>query len=121
MCIIQKPKITAFRWYGDRCLILDWETRRYAFSITAPDAGATIVVIDEKAGLSVDAAISACDICRFFLEPIPNKRQVEVILEVTYGDGKKSLGVTDQIQQAQRWVANANEFVRQARENRAKE
>lgn len=113
-----KPIIKAFRW-DSKFMALDWNLMRGAFDITRPDGGAGILIPNSNPNKpGVQAAISAHKIRGFLLRPDPETNLTEIILEVSYGTGEKCLGLTDQVAEAERWVADANKLVEEARERR---
>jgi hypothetical protein len=114
-----KPRIKAFV-YGDSFMAIDWNTMRYAFDISTEHGDAGIFVHPPPGSVypGMGAAISAPKIRRFVLRPDQDTGLTEVVLEVTYGSGEECLGLTDQVEEAEKWVATANELVRLARERK---
>ena len=110
-----RPKILAFKWHAT-FMAIDWEGLERAFEIAMKhgDAGIFNPPID-RPGTGVMGAISSSKIRRFATRPDPSSGLTEVVLEVTYGKGEESLGLTDQVEQAIRWVEDANRLVANAR------
>lgn len=118
-----KPRITAFVWH-DQLMAIDWEDMQTAFDISVQHGDAGIFIPpppDSSYSVGVQAAISAQNISHFELQLDPETGLTEVVLNVTYESGKKSLGLTNQLKEARRWVADANEIVRRVREERRHE
>ncbi len=114
-----KPRITAFV-YGDLIMTIDWDTMRYAFDISKGHGDAAIFIHPPPGSVypGMGAAISAPKIRCFSLRTDRDTGLTEVVLEVTYGSGKECLGLTDQVEEAEKWVATANELVRLARKRK---
>jgi hypothetical protein len=113
-----KPRITGFVWHH-LLMAINWEVLEHAFVITRQDGGAKLLHQPGGPGtFGVVAAIGAEQIQGFVLRTGPEANLAEVVLKVTYLPGEKCLGVTDRITEAERWVADANQLVHQARQRR---
>ncbi len=114
-----KPIITKFRW-NETYLAIDWQTMMFAFVITWPDGGATILLPSTEADKpGVQAAISFDKIRRFVLREVPETEYAEVILEVNYEPSEKCLGLTKQVGEAQKWFTDANRLLNNVRKRKS--
>src|SRR5512145_3411928 len=114
-----KRHIAQFIW-RQGVMVLNWDDTISAFDITSSDGGAGIFHQPGGPGtFGIKAAISPEDILGFIVQPDSATGLSEVILRVTYPPGEESLGLTERRVEAERWVADANALVEQARKRRA--
>lgn len=113
-----KPHITGFMWH-DLLMAISWENLERAFEITRQDGDAKLLHQPGGPGtFGVVAAIGSEQIQDFVLRIDTETNLAEVVLKVTYSPGEKCLGVTDRVAEAKRWVADANDLLRQAHQRR---
>ena len=97
-------------------MAIDWQTMMFAFDITRSDGGAGILIPStdpDKPG--VQAAIPPEKMLEFTIRKVPPTEYVEVILKVSYEPGEKCLGLTTQIEEAEKWVMDANKLLDEVR------
>jgi len=94
---------------------IDWDTMRYAFTISREHGDAIILVIPAR----VQAGIGPESILQFRLVHDETTGLAEVVLDVTYSREADSLGLTDRVDEARRWVSDANELLQQAKKRRS--
>ena len=109
-----KPWITNFVWHN-LFMGIDWDTMRYAFTISREHGDAIILVIPSR----VQAGIGPESILQFRLVYDETTGLAELVLDVTYSPGIESLGLTDKIDEARKWVSDANELLEQGRKRRS--
>ncbi|WP_420632358.1 hypothetical protein [Candidatus Leptofilum sp.] len=106
-----KPTITKFRWH-EKYLAIDWSIMMWAFVITSLDGGAKILNPSEEAGKpGIQAAISFGKIRGFVLREDSDTGYAEVMLLVKFESGELCLGLTKQVEEAQKWVIDANQLL----------
>ncbi len=106
----RKPRI--IRFYSEEWgLGIDWDITRDAFILERQFGGAKLFGIPAYFQVGIDLR----EIVGFRLDLGNEADLAEVILDVTYHSGHESLGVTDQLEQAERWVQEANRIVADAR------
>jgi hypothetical protein len=106
--------------WDDLFLAIHWDRLLYGFDITVQHGDAGIFTLPPPGASfpAIGAAIGSSQIRGFTLKPEPESGLIEVVLEVTYNPNEESLGLTDQLEEAKRWVADANELVRRVRERK---
>lgn len=110
--IDSKPKIKEFVWH-ERFMAIHWDDMPYAFEISVQWGDAKIFhppPPDSQYG-GIHGGVDLSQMGQFVLRPTQEIEQVEVVLEVTYGPREKSLGVTNQISTAERWVIAVNSLL----------
>jgi hypothetical protein len=115
-----KPKITKFNRYP-RFLSIDWETLERGFSISTEYGDAKIHLFSSTASgnqIAVGAGIAANKIHQFFLRKYAEDNTAEVIMKVTYEPNEESLGLTNDITDAEEWIQEANIIVRKHQQNK---
>lgn len=106
-----KQIITKFRWYKNH-LAIDWPTMMDAFVINRSDGGALILHPSEEIGKpGIQAAISFGKIHRFVLREDSDTGYAEVMLLVKFEPGELCLGLTKQVEEAKKWVSDANQLL----------
>jgi len=108
-----KPWITNFVW-DDLFMSIDWDTMLYAFEISREHGDAGIF----KTPPGVHFAIGPEKMLQFRLVYDETTGLAEVVLDITYRPEPLSLGLTDKVDEAQRWVNDANELLQQAKKRR---
>ncbi len=108
-----KPQIVSFVWH-DLFMGIDWDTMRYAFTISREHGDAVILRVPP----GVQFAIGPESMLQFRLVYDETTVLAEVVLDVTYSRGADSLGLTDKVDEAKRWVKDANELLQQAKKHR---
>jgi hypothetical protein len=101
-------------------MAIDWQTMMEAFVITWPDGGAIILIPSTVTGKpGIQAAISFDKIRGFTLREVPETEYAEVILEVNYEPSEKCLGLTKQVEEAKKWVTDANKLLNNVRKRKS--
>jgi len=106
-----RPRITALisNKYGLR---IEWESTLLGFTMGREYGDAVISVGDPP---FVRAGIDTLDMLGFRLLPTETGNEVEIVLDVTYAPGVKSLGITNALDEAAAWVQEANQILQEAR------
>jgi hypothetical protein len=106
-----KPRITALisDKYGLR---IDWQSTLWGFTIGREHGDAIMFVGDPP---FVQAGIDTLKMLGFRLLPTETGNEVEIVLDVTYAPGVKSLGITSALDEAAAWVQEANQILQEAR------
>lgn len=109
----QKPRIKDFERFGDT-LGITWHNileRGFRFQ---PDSYVAYYYLppDDLVGPGHSVQISARDMKRFFLRRDEESELIEVVLEVAYAPGERTLGLTDNEAEAARWVRDADALLR---------
>jgi hypothetical protein len=108
-----KPKIVSFQKH-QKLLAINWETLKRGFSITVEHGDAVIHTLpapNARFGYAIGSGIEAEQIRRFFLRQDIETKLTEVVLEVTFEPNEKSLGLTDNVKEAEEWVREANMII----------
>jgi hypothetical protein len=95
-------------------MCIDWDIMRYAFVISREYGGAKIL----KVPPGIQFAIGPEDMIRFRLVDDEVTGLTEVALDLTFQSETENLGVTDQVDEARRWVSDANELLQRAKKRR---
>ncbi len=108
-----KPRITRFGWHK-RYMWIDRETTLYAFVISHEDGGAKIFMVPP----GIHFGIEPEQMLQFRLVHDEETSREEVMLDLTFQSEPESLGVTDQAEDARKWVRDANALLEEAKRRR---
>jgi hypothetical protein len=95
---------------------IDWDRRLYAFSISREYGDAIIV----KVPPGIEYAMGPEGMLQFRLVHDETTGLSEIVLDITFRSGIEieSLGLTDKVDEAKRWVSDANELLQRAKKRR---
>lgn len=105
----KKPRIKNFENLG-KVLIIRWKKIEKEGFRFQPDSYVAYYYLPPEnfVGEGHTVQISARDMKRFFLRRDEESELIEVVLEVAYAPGERTLGLTDNEAEAARWVRDAD-------------
>jgi hypothetical protein len=115
-----KRQIVHFSYHA-QSISLDWADTPQAFTITRPEGEASIYHYPYGSGsVGMLSPIDSIGIQGFSLQIDPATASAKLLLEKINGQSIQ-LGVSDQANEAQKWIKKANQIVAQGRRYRARQ